>query len=73
MTRLGFFTAGLAAITIGTAGNASAAEWEDVEFYPFEEATLTYTVTGMQAGSQVQIIMESGRKTASLMDTQMNI
>ncbi|MFN3233268.1 MAG: hypothetical protein ACE363_14085 [Alphaproteobacteria bacterium] len=61
----------VSAVVVST--GAMAAEWEDVEFYPFEEATFTYSVEGMQSGSQVQVIRDHGRETASFMDTQMSM
>ncbi len=59
--------------TISITGGAVAADWDSVEFYPFEEATLTYQVSGMQTGSQIQVIRSHGRETASFMDTQLSM
>jgi len=55
------------------ATGASAAEWEETDFYPFEEATFTYKISGMQNGSQVQVIRDHGREGATFVDSTMSM
>ena len=52
---------------------AMAADWEDVEIYDFEEATLVYNVTGMQSGTQEMLIKDHGRRTAQFNQTTLNM
>ena len=60
--------AAAAAVSATALGAAHAIAGEAAEVYPFQEATLTYKLSGAQNGTRIEVIRDHGRETASFMD-----
>ena len=72
-TTLCTIAASFISMTVISLGTAHAADWDDVKFFPFEEAKLIYSSSGIQSGTQETFIRNYGREMAQFQDLTMDI